>query len=205
MINREIKKEINQKRPVVFLDRDGTLNVEVGYIKNVEDLNLIDGAAQAIKKLNEANVATILVTNQTGAARGFYPESHIHDLHSRLNVLLAQGNAKLDAVYYCPHLEGAPIAPFGIACQCRKPEIGMVEQAYAEHHDLDRKRSFVVGDKATDIELAKNCGALGVLVTTGYGEAVTKGEYQWNVQPDFQASSIVGAVDWILTEIKKTK
>jgi D-glycero-D-manno-heptose 1,7-bisphosphate phosphatase len=197
-------RRTDKKRPVVFLDRDGTLNVEVGYIKNVEDLHLIDGAAQAIKRLNEANVAAVLVTNQTGAARGFYAESHIHDLHSRLKTLLAQEGAKLDAVYYCPHLEGAPVAPFGIACQCRKPEIGMVDQAYAEHYDLDRERSFVVGDKATDIELAKNCGALGVLVTTGYGDAVTKGEYQWQVKPDFQASSIVEAVDWILYEIRKT-
>lgn len=196
---------IKNKRPVVFLDRDGTLNIEVGYIKNVEDLNLIDGAARAVKRLNEANVAAVLVTNQTGAARGFYPESHIHDLHSRLKMLLWQEGAKLDAVYYCPHLEGAPVSPFGIACQCRKPEIGMIDQAYGEHDDLDRELSFVVGDKATDVELAKNCGALGVLVTTGYGEAVTKGEYQWKVKPDFQASSIVEAVDWILGEIRKTR
>jgi D-glycero-D-manno-heptose 1,7-bisphosphate phosphatase len=194
---------IDSKRPVVFLDRDGTLNVEVGYIKNVEDLNLIDGAAQAIKRLNEANVAAILVTNQTGAARGFYPESHIDDLHARLKLLLAREGAKLDAIYYCPHLEGAPVAPFCIACQCRKPESGMVDQAFAEHLDLDRDCSFVVGDKATDVELAQNCGALGVLVTTGYGEAVVRGEYQWQVQPDFKASSIVEAVDWILSEIGK--
>lgn len=196
-----IEKQDSAKRPVVFLDRDGTLNVEVGYIKKVEDLNLIEGAALAIKKLNEANVATVLVTNQTGAARGYYAESHIWDLHSRLEKLLAAEGAKLDAIYYCPHLDGAPVEPFGVACDCRKPEVGMVEQAYAEHHDLDRKRSFVVGDKATDVELAQNCNALGVLVTTGYGEAVTKGEYQWKVTPDFQASSIVEAVDWILGKL----
>ncbi|HEY9676486.1 MAG TPA: HAD family hydrolase [Drouetiella sp.] len=189
------------KKPVVFLDRDGTLNVEVGYIRNLEDLNLIEGAAEAIKKLNKAGVAAILVTNQTGAARGYYAESHIHDLNARLVKLLENGGAHLDAVYYCPHLEEGTVAPYNVACQCRKPEAGMVHQAYSEHPELDSSRSFVVGDKATDVELAQNCGAKGVLVTTGYGTAVQKGQYQHPVEPDFEAPSIVEAVDWILKQV----
>lgn len=189
------------KQPVVFLDRDGTLNVEAGYIRQLENLVLIEGAAESLRKLNDANVATVLVTNQTGAARGYYAESHIHDLNNRLLKLLEAGGAKLDHVYYCPHLEEGTVEPFNFACECRKPAVGMVEQAYREHPDLDRKRSFVVGDKATDVELARNCGAKGILVTTGYGEAVVKGEYQRYVEPDFKASSIVEAVDWILKEI----
>jgi D-glycero-D-manno-heptose 1,7-bisphosphate phosphatase len=191
-------------RPVVFLDRDGTLNEEVGYIRVLEDLRLIEGAALAIKKLNQAHVAAVLVTNQTGAARGFYSEDHIRNLNTRLLTLLAaEQRAIMDAVYYCPHLAQAPVAAYALDCACRKPEVGMVEQAYAEHPDFDRQLSFVVGDKATDVELARNCGAKAVLVTTGYGDAVVKGDYQWQVEPDFQAHSIVEAVDWILNQLNQ--
>ena len=185
-------KKPTTKKPVVFLDRDGTLNVEVGYIHILEDLVLIDGAAEAVKKLNEAGVAVILVTNQTGAARGYYPESHILALNSRLSNLLAEGGAHLDDVYYCPHLEDGSVQPFNRACNCRKPEAGMVDKAFVDHPDLDRERSFVVGDKSTDIELAKNCGAKGVLVTTGYGTAVLKGEYHmWPVRLIFRLHQLL--------------
>ncbi|MBS1998895.1 MAG: HAD family hydrolase [Cyanobacteria bacterium SZAS LIN-2] len=192
-------------RPVVFFDRDGTINVEAGYIRRVEDLNLIEGAGEAIARLNKAGVLCVLTTNQTGAARGYYPESHIHDLHARLTSLLAGHGAKLDAIYYCPHLspeEGGEVAPYNIACNCRKPMPGMIEQAVAEIPDLDMSRAFVVGDKSTDVELARNSKVKGVLVETGYGQRVQAGEYQWPVQPDFQASSIVQAAEWILQQLK---
>jgi len=193
-------------RPVVFLDRDGTLNVEAGYIKEVENLNLIEGAGEAIAKLNQAGVACVLVTNQTGAARGYYPESHINALHERLVKLLALSNAHLDAIYYCPHLsraEGGVVPPYDVACDCRKPGPGLVEQAYLDHPQLSRHLAFVVGDKATDVDLAANCHVKGVLVETGFGKDVQSGAYQWPVKPDFQASSIVEAAEWILSSINK--
>ena len=193
-------------RPVVFLDRDGTLNVEAGYIRELENLNLIEGAGQAIARLNQADVACVLVTNQTGAARGYYAESHIKALHERLVSLLAQCGAHLDAIYYCPHLspeEGGEVAPYAIACQCRKPGQGLVEQAYRDLPQLSRELAFMVGDKATDVELAANCKVKGVLVETGFGKDVQSGAYQWPVKPDFQASSIVEAADWILAAVKK--
>jgi D-glycero-D-manno-heptose 1,7-bisphosphate phosphatase len=151
--------------------------------------------------LNQAGVAAVLVTNQSGAARGYYAEKHIVDLNTRLERLLAEGGAHLDAVYYCPHLAEGTVAEYSFACSCRKPEIGLVEKAFGEHPDLDRLRAFVVGDKSTDVELARNCGAKAVLVTTGYGQAVQKGEYQWPVTADHTTSSIVEAVDWILGQI----
>ncbi|MDX1990136.1 MAG: HAD family hydrolase [Candidatus Obscuribacter sp.] len=194
-------------RPVVFLDRDGTLNVEAGYIRDLANLNLIDGAGEAVRLMNEAGLACILTTNQTGAARGYYPESHILDLNNRLLKLLADAGARLDAVYYCPHLspeEGGQVIPFNIACDCRKPATGLVEQAFREHPDLDRQLSFVVGDKATDVELARNCAARGVLVETGYGKEVLAGTYQWKVEPDFQAGSIVEAANWIIEQVKSS-
>jgi D-glycero-D-manno-heptose 1,7-bisphosphate phosphatase len=185
-------------KAVVFLDRDGTLNVEAGYIRNVSDLVLEAGAGKAIRRLNQAGVSAILVTNQSGPARNYYAESHIHDLHKRLKSLLEKEEAYLDDIYYCPHLPDGVVPEFTVACDCRKPGTGMVDKAFAEHPELNRKQAFVVGDKATDVELAHNCGAKAVLVSTGYGKAVLKGTYQWVVEPDFQAASIVEAVDWIL-------
>lgn len=191
-------------RPVVFLDRDGTLNEEVGYIRNLDDLHLIAGAADAVLKLNKSQVAAVLITNQTGAARGYYSEDHIRNLNSRLVDLLSASGAHLDALYYCPHLPEATVAQYALACGCRKPEAGLVEQAFGDHPSLDRARAYVVGDKATDVELAQNCGAKGVLVTTGYGARVQSGEYQWPVKPDFECASIVEAVTWILADLKIT-
>ena len=191
-------------RPVVFLDRDGTINVEAGYIRRVEDLNLIEGAGEAIAKLNQAGVVCVLTTNQTGAARGYYSEAHIHALHDRLAGLLAPFGAKLDAVYYCPHLspeEGGTTAPYNIACNCRKPLSGMVEKALAEIPGLDMDQAFVIGDKSTDVELARNSKIKGILVETGYGKQVLAGQYQWPVEPDYLASSIVQAADWIIKQV----
>ncbi len=189
------------KRAVVFLDRDGTLNEEVGYIGDLDNLVLIEGAGEAVARLNRADVAAILTTNQTGAARGYYPEEHILALNRRLVELLACKGAHLDAVYYCPHLPEAQVAEYALACQCRKPLPGMVLEAFSDHPELDRSRAYVVGDKATDVELAQNCSAKGVLVTTGYGEDVLSGRYQWSVKPDFTASDIAEAVDWILGDL----
>lgn len=189
-------------RPVVFLDRDGTLNEEVGYIRNLADLQLISGAAAALRRLNEEGIATVLVTNQTGAARGYYEEQHILDLNNRLQELLAREGAKLDAVYYCPHLAEGTVEKYASVCACRKPEPGLVSQALSDDRTLDKDKAYVVGDKATDVELAANCGAKGVLVTTGYGQAVLNGTYQWKVQPDYTAANIVEAIDWILADLK---
>lgn len=189
-------------RPVVFLDRDGTLNVEAGYIHQLERLVLIPGAAEAVSRLNKANVAAVLVTNQSGAARGYYPESHILDLNKRLVDLLVKEGAYLDAVYYCPHLPDGIVEEFTGTCQCRKPAVGLVERACLDDVSFDKSRSYVVGDKSTDVELAHNIGGKGVLVRTGYGEQVLDGSYQWPVKPDFIASEITEAIDWILSDLK---
>lgn len=194
------------KRPVVFLDRDGTLNVEVGYIRELTDLNLIEGAGEAVRLLNDGGVACVLTTNQSGAARGYYGEEHIGALNERLVKLLAGCGASLDAVYYCPHLspeDGGVVAPYNIACSCRKPAVGMVERAYSEHPEFSRELCFVVGDKATDVEQARNCGARAVLVQTGYGKKVLDGSYQWSVEADYVCDSIVEASKWILSVISQ--
>lgn len=196
-------------RAVVFLDRDGTLNIEAGYIRELPNLNLISGAGEAVRLMNENGIACILTTNQTGAARGYYPEDHILALNKRLEDLLAAHGAHLDAVYYCPHLapeDGGLVAPYNVACNCRKPEPGLVEAALKDHSYLIGKPAFVVGDKATDVELARNCtskgiSTKGILVETGYGMDVQAGKYQWKVEPDFQANSIVEAAHWIVSQL----
>jgi D-glycero-D-manno-heptose 1,7-bisphosphate phosphatase len=189
-------------RPVVFLDRDGTLNEEIGYIRNLDDLKLIAGAGEAVSKLNQEGIAAILVTNQTGAARGYYGEDHIVALNQKLEDLLSTVGAHLDASYYCPHLDQAQIEAYAIDCNCRKPKTAMVERAYQEDATLDVSHSYVVGDKATDVELAKNCGAKGVLVLSGYGQDVMDGKYQWAVKPDFIARDIGEGINWILQDLK---
>jgi D-glycero-D-manno-heptose 1,7-bisphosphate phosphatase len=195
-----MKMDNNNMRPVVFLDRDGTLNEEAGYIRNVEDLVLIKGAAQSVKRLNDAGIATVLVTNQSGAARKFYPESHIGVLHERLKNLLAEEGAFLDAIYYCPHLSVDTDSPLSIVCDCRKPATGMVDLAYSKYPQLNRQDSFMVGDKISDIELALNCQARSILVKTGYGESTLEALKEKQIRPDFIAQDIVQAVDWILSQ-----
>lgn len=188
-------------RPAVFLDRDGVLNQEAGYIHRLEDLHLIPGTAQAVRQLNDAGWFCCLASNQAGPARGYYPQAHVDALHDRLCHLLDQeAGAKLDALYYCPYLsgpEGGKDPEFTRYSTWRKPNTGMLVAA-AWDWDLDLSRSVMVGDKATDIDLAKNAGCTGILVTTGFGEQVLAGNYQHATQPDFVAANLLEAVRWIL-------
>jgi D-glycero-D-manno-heptose 1,7-bisphosphate phosphatase len=189
------------KRPVVFFDRDGTLNVEKGYLRKVDDLELIEGAGAAVKRLNQAGVKAILVSNQSGAARKYYPLSHIDALHERLVKLLGEEGAHLDALYYCPHLPEGQDPLLAIACDCRKPLTGLVDRAFREHPDLDQSQSFVVGDKTNDLGLANNSGAACILVKTGYGQSLIDSGEDRGFKIDCQADSVVEAVDWILTRL----
>lgn len=188
-------------KPAIFLDRDGVLNQEAGYLHQVEDLNLIPGAAQAVRLLNEHNLFCCLVSNQSGPARGYYSLNHVEALHQRLKELLEkEAQATLDAVYYCPYLSpgaGGTDPKFTAWSAWRKPNTGMLVAA-AWEYDLDLKASFVVGDKATDVDLAHNAGAKGILVKTGYGEAVLTGSYQHHTHPNYIAKNLLDAVSWII-------
>lgn len=187
-------------RRAVFLDRDGVLNVEAGYIRRIDDLQLIPGAAAAVKQLNQQQIFCCLISNQSGAARDYYPLEHIEALHERLSALLdQQAGAKLDALYYCPYLSpaaGGTNPDLTGWSTWRKPNTGMLVAA-AWEHDLDLQRSFVVGDKATDIDLAHNAGCRGILVRTGFGKQVLQGAYQHSTQPDYIAADLADATSWI--------
>ncbi|MDS3860221.1 HAD family hydrolase [Thermosynechococcaceae cyanobacterium BACA0444] len=194
-------------RAAVFLDRDGVLNQEAGYLFNVEDLKLMSGVAQAVGRLNQAGLFCCLVSNQSGPARHYYNYDHVLALHHRLETLLAEeAGAKLDALYFCPELsppEGGINPDYTAWTTWRKPNTGMLVAA-AWDHDLDIARSFMVGDKATDIDLARNAGCRGILVQTGFGQSVLAGEYQHQTEPDFIAADLNQAVDWILVQVATT-
>ncbi len=191
-------------RAAVFLDRDGVLNQEAGYLHHLENLVLLPGVAAAVNRLNQGGQFVCLVSNQSGPARGYYGTGHVEALHQRLQDLLRQeGGAHLDAVYYCPHLSpgaGGTQAPWAAWSAWRKPNTGMLVAA-AWDYDLDLGASFMVGDKATDMDLARNAGCRAVLVRSGFGTQVLQGNYQHPVQPDYICPGLPEAVDWICRQL----
>jgi D-glycero-D-manno-heptose 1,7-bisphosphate phosphatase len=181
------------------------LNVEAGYIHSVEDLHLIPGVALSVRHLNDQGIFCCLVSNQSGPARGYYPDTHVQALHDRLCRLLTQeAGAFLDALYYCPYLsppEGGKDPAYTRWSTWRKPNTGMLVAA-AWEHDLDLRHSFMVGDKATDVDMAHNAGCVGILVQTGFGDRVLAGDYQHHTKPDYIAKDLAVAVEWILQQLQ---
>ena len=187
--------------PAVFLDRDGTINEQMGYVNHLCRFQLLAGAAKAIKRLNDAAIPVVVISNQSGLARGYFPEELLIAVHDKMNNLLAEKGAHVDGIYYCPHHPEAKEERFRETCNCRKPEPGLVLQA-AREMNLDPARSFVVGDRWSDIKTAANCGAKSVLVRTGYGRGDEQyiGPHQ-EIQPDYKAEDLPEAVDWILRNL----
>jgi D-glycero-D-manno-heptose 1,7-bisphosphate phosphatase len=153
-------------RRAVFLDRDGTINVEINYLHRIADLDLIPGVPAAIRALNDAGLLVIVVTNQAGIARGYYDEAALHALHEHMAEALATEGAHIDGFYFCPHHPD-----FSGPCACRKPRPGMLLQA-AEDHRIDLAQSWMIGDSAGDLGAARAAGCRAVLVRTGYGREV---------------------------------
>ncbi|HUJ17332.1 MAG TPA: HAD family hydrolase [Nitrospirota bacterium] len=183
----------------VFLDRDGTVNEEVGYLRDLAHLRLIPGAGLAVRRLNETGFAVILVTNQSGVARGYFPESLVHDAHSRLDELLKLDGARIDAVYYCPHHPTAGNSSYTVECDCRKPRTGLIDRAVRDL-SIDRARSCMVGDKWSDVELAQRAGLCSILVMSGFAPDDPGNERPDRVKdPDFIARSLLEAADWIIS------
>ena len=184
----------------VFLDRDGTVNEEVGYLRDLDQLRLIPGAGAAIKRLNEAGLKVVLVTNQSGVARGYFPESLVHEAHERLAQMLGKEGARIDAVYYCPHHPTAGNAHYTMTCACRKPGTGLIDQA-ARDLGIDVKRSYVVGDKWSDVELGQRAGAHSILVQSGFAPDDPGNKRPLHIKdPDFIARTLTEAADWIITQ-----
>jgi D-glycero-D-manno-heptose 1,7-bisphosphate phosphatase len=155
-------------RPAVFVDRDGTLNREVDYCRRVADLRLLPGAAAGVAALTRAGFAVVVVTNQSGVARGLIPPAILGAIHAALRRRVAAAGGTLAGIYACPHHPEVGAPPLRRRCRCRKPRPGLVERA-ARELDLDLGRSYVVGDGPADLGLAARAGIPGVLVLTGYG------------------------------------
>lgn len=175
----------------MFLDRDGTLAEESGYLNHAGRFRMFPFAAAAVRNLAEAGFAVFVATNQSGVGRGYFPESLVQEIHETMQRQLAAAGAHLDGIYYCPHTSDD-------GCDCRKPRPGMLLRA-AREHALDLRRSYVVGDRYADIETAHSAGAAGVLVRTGYGA----GELQWHrakwpKSPDAIADDLGAAAAWIV-------
>jgi D-glycero-D-manno-heptose 1,7-bisphosphate phosphatase len=185
-------------RPAVFIDRDGTLTEEVGYVNHPKRLRLLSRSAEAIRRLNAAEVPAVVVTNQAGIARGYFSLEVLEAVHRELRAQLEAAGAHLDGVYVCPHHPSVGDPPYRAVCDCRKPKPGLLLRAAADL-SLDLSASVLVTDRASDLEAASRVGARSVLVLTGYG----LGEWEYRratfpVAPDHVAADLLDAVEWAL-------
>jgi D-glycero-D-manno-heptose 1,7-bisphosphate phosphatase len=183
----------------VFLDRDGTLIEEVGYLDRVERVELYPWTIDAVRAFNRAGLRVVLVSNQSGVARGFFSEAVVDEVHRHLASLLEAGGAHIDAYYYCPHHPDGKVEAFARACECRKPARGLVDRAVREL-GVAPERSYVIGDRWLDVALARAVGAKGILVRTGYGAAEETRPPQ-GLRADAVADNLAGAASWVLAAI----
>ena len=184
-------------KPAVFLDRDGTMIHDVGYLHRVEEIQFFPWTVDAIRALDAAGFTVVVTTNQAGVARGLFSEAQLGAIHDAMKCVLDAGRAPVRAYYYCPHHPNGKVAAFARVCDCRKPAAGMVTRA-ARDLGLDPSRSFVVGDTWLDVGLARSSGARAVLVRTGAG-AKAEAHPEPNLSADVVVDNLAAAASWILT------
>ena len=183
-------------RPAVFLDRDGTLIEERGYLDRLELLDVLPWSPDAVRLLKRAGYVTVVITNQSAIGRGIIDEPFLHEVHAALDARLAAGRARIDAYYFCPHHPEATIDRYRQVCRCRKPGPGMIEQACRDL-DLDPQRSIMVGDRWLDVMAGQAAGTRGVIVRRGHG-AVEMDHPPAGVRADAILNNLMEAVGWIL-------
>ncbi len=189
---------IHAKYPAVFLDRDGTICVEKNYLSKIEDLELIPGSAEAIHLLNKSGYKVVIISNQSGIAKGYLDEHTVKKINEALILELAKHKAQIDGIFYCPHHpKGFP--PFNKKCLCRKPAPGMILKA-SQQLKLDVSQSVVIGDKLSDIETAHRLKIPGILVLTGYGKSQLRNSS--SIKPEYIANHLLDAVIWWLKKEK---
>ena len=182
--------------PAIFLDRDGTINVDHGYVHEIDEFEFIEGVIDAMRQLKEMGYALVVVTNQSGIARGKFTEAQFETLTEWMDWSLADRGVDLDGIYYCPHHPQGTIDAYRQTCDCRKPQPGMLTRAAADL-DLALDRSFVVGDRWHDLEAGQRVGARTLLVRTGYGRT-EEASPKAHVQPSAIVDNVIDAVSWIL-------
>jgi D-glycero-D-manno-heptose 1,7-bisphosphate phosphatase len=191
-------------RPAIFMDRDGTICDEVGYVNHASRSRLLPKSVEAIRLVNQAGYLAIVATNQSGVARGLFDEALVETVHRQLAASVEAGGGRLDALYYCPHhpREGQP--PYRMECDCRKPRPGMLLRAAGEH-GVDMARSWMVGDSLVDLEAGAAAGVGVVHVLTGYGRGLVEHQPQRiRVRPNHTAADLLDAVRWILERGRET-
>jgi D-glycero-D-manno-heptose 1,7-bisphosphate phosphatase len=183
------------KNTAVFLDRDGTINEEVDYLSRLEQLNLFPFTFEAIRMINESGMKVVVVTNQSGVARGFFKENFLDTVHGRINELLGEKGAHIDRFYYCPHHPIYGKEPYKVDCDCRKPKPGMIMKAM-EELQIDPARSYIIGDMVKDLQAGHNAGIKkAILVKTGYGENIVRAD-----MAAYVAGNILDAVTWVMKD-----
>jgi D-glycero-D-manno-heptose 1,7-bisphosphate phosphatase len=192
-----------KKNIAVFLDRDGTINEEVGYLDSLDKLKVIPSAYEAIRLINESGMKAVVISNQAGVARGLFTEDFVKITNEHLQTTLRQKGAYIDNFYYCPHHPTEGIGIYLQPCNCRKPAPGMLFNA-AQELNIDLTRSYLVGDRFRDMEAGKKVGVKGILVKTGYGQDLLQDDgpdrETAEAKPDFIAADILEAVKWILKD-----
>lgn len=186
------------KNRAIFIDRDGTLNLEVGPITNLNQFRLYEFAGQAINMINDAGIKAIVITNQSGVARGLYTEEFLEQVHSKMKYALVHQEAKVDAIYYCPHHKDIGDPPYRLDCFCRKPKPGLILKA-ADDLNLDLENSWSIGDRYRDVEAAHAAGVRSILILTGHGEQEDKERNAHSIQPDIVTDNLLEAVRLILS------
>jgi D-glycero-D-manno-heptose 1,7-bisphosphate phosphatase len=185
-------------QPAIFFDRDGTLSYEVGYVNHVSRFRLLPFAVEAVRLTKASGRLAVIVTNQAGVARGYFPESVIDEVHAHVRARMESGGARLDGIYVCMHHPSVGAPPYRLDCDCRKPRPGLLRRAEAEL-GADLARSWMIGDRHGDLAVAWAVGARAALVQTGYG----RGELEWHAAgwpraPDLVADNVLAAVERIL-------
>ena len=193
-----------KKNIAIFLDRDGTINEEVGYMDSLDKFKIIPCAYEAIRLINKSGMKAVVISNQAGVARGLFTEDFVKITHEYLQTALRKNGAYIDNFYYCPHHPTEGTEPYRQVCNCRKPAPGMLLQA-AHDLNIDLKRSYLVGDRFNDMEAGKKMGVKGILVKTGFGQGLLQDdgpdEATPENKPDFIAADILEAVKWILSQV----
>ena len=191
-----------EKRPVIFLDRDGTINEEVNYLHRPEDLKILPGAAEAISRFNQAGFLVIVITNQAGIGRGYYTQQDMENLNEYMNQVLAEQDAHIDGFYFCPHHPEHGIGEYKKDCDCRKPGIGMFRQA-EQDFSIEKAHSYMIGDKLIDTQAGHNYGVSSILVGTGFGKELFETQCQGRRRTtdyEYYAENLMEAADWIFKE-----
>jgi len=191
------------KKPAVFIDRDGTMNEQMGYINHISRFVLLPGVAEAIGILNRNKYISIVVSNQSGVARGYFPIELVEEVHASMRALLEKEKATVDEIFFCPHHSNGIVPEYSQSCECRKPGTGFIKKA-CEQFDIDLAKSYMVGDRYLDIELAHRSNLKGILVKTGYG----LGEIDYvlphmPLKPYHITEDLLDAVQWIIEGEKK--